>query len=62
MKKLFNGKVLAFIFALSLIPFASSVQSCKSKKGYNSRKGGKKVSSSGRIGNRKHKNRHVWGK
>ena len=65
MKKIFNGKVLmALIFTMSLVPFSMSMQSC-SKKGLKTNKarnGGAKVGSSGHIGNRKHKNRHVWGK
>jgi len=62
MRKSLYSKVLTIVFMLSLIPFAASVQSCSKKPGYNSlRNGGAKVRSSGSIGNRKHKNRHVWG-
>ena len=63
MKKSFYSKILAFVFFIGIIPFSTvSLQSCSKKPGYNSpRNGGAKVSSSGHIGNRKHKNRHVWG-
>lgn len=62
MRKSLHSKVLTILFLLSLIPFAGSVQSCSKKTGYNSpRNGGAKIHSSGSIGNRKHKNRHVWG-
>ena len=63
MRKSLYSKVLTIVFLLSLIPFASSMQSCSKKPGYNSpRNGGAKVKSSGHIGNRKHKNSHVWGR
>lgn len=62
MKKSLYSKVLTIVFLLSLIPLAGSVQSCSKKPGYNApRNGGAKVRSTGSIGNRKHKNRHVWG-
>ena len=66
MRKSFLGKILAFLFVCSLmVPVSVSMQSCtSSKKGrYNKpRNGGKKINSSGHVGNRKSKNRHVWGK
>lgn len=63
MKKSFLGKVVAFIFLCSLlVPVSVSLQSCKSTKYNKPRNGGKRVNSSGHVGNRKHKNRHVWGK
>lgn len=63
MRKSVYSKVLSIIFIISLIPLAGSVQSCSKKPGYNApRNGGAKVGSSGSIGNRKHKNRHVWGR
>lgn len=62
MKKSLYSKVLTTLFFVSLIPVGASVQSCSKKAGYNSpRNGGSKVHSSGHIGNRRHKNRHVWG-
>ena len=62
MKKSIYSKALTFFFVVSLFSFTATVQSCSKKPGYNSpRNGGAKVSSSGHIGNRKHKNRHVWG-
>lgn len=62
MKKSIYTKVLSFIFVISLFSFTTTIQSCSKKPGYNSsRNGGAKVNSSGHIGNRKHKNRHVWG-
>ena len=66
MKKSFLSKILALFFLCSLlVPVTVSLQSCSSnKKGkYNkARNKGKKINSSGRVGNRKSKNRHVWGK
>jgi hypothetical protein len=65
MKKSIFSKILAFVFVAGLaIPTTASLQSCSKKKGkFNkSRNGGKRVSSSGKVGNQKHKNRHVWGK
>lgn len=65
MKKSLYSKVLSCVFLLSLmIPLSTSFQSCKSgSKKYNRpRNGGAKVHSSGKVGNRKSKNRHVWGK
>ena len=62
MRKSLYSKVLTIVFLLSLIPFAASVQSCSKKPKYNTRNGGQKVKSSGSIGNRKHKNAHVWGR
>lgn len=62
MRKSLFAKVLTFLFVVSIIPIASSLQSCSRKPGYNApRNGGAKVGSSGHIGNRRHKNRHVWG-
>lgn len=63
MKKSIYSKILAFIFLIGILPIGTiSLQSCSKKPGYNApRNGGAKVSSSGHIGNRKHKNRHVWG-
>lgn len=55
--------MLAAIFVLSLFSLPMAFQSCKSSPNYQKpRNGGKKVHSSGHVGNRKHKNRHVWGK
>lgn len=63
MRKSLYSKVLAAIFVLSLFSFPVAFQSCKSGPGYQKpRNGGKKVNSSGHVGNRKSKNRHVWGK
>ncbi|MBL4669404.1 MAG: hypothetical protein HRT73_09415 [Flavobacteriales bacterium] len=64
MKKSFFSKTLAFLFLCSLmIPLSVSMQSCSKKPKYNkSRNGGKRVGSSGHVGNRKNKNSHVWGK
>jgi hypothetical protein len=61
MKKSIYAKTLAFLFVVSLFSFATTVQSCSKKPGYQTRNGGQKVKSSGHIGNRKHKNSHVWG-
>jgi len=61
MRKSLYSKVLTIVFLLSLIPVATSFQSCSKKPKYNTRNGGAKIKSSGNIGNRKHKNRHVWG-
>ncbi len=61
MKKSFLSKFLAFFFLCSLVvPVAVSVQSCGA--GYKTRNGGKRINSSGRVGHKKSKNRHVWGK
>jgi len=64
MKKSLGSKVLTAVFLLSIIPASMAIQSCGSKGAkYNkSRNGGKRVSSSGKVGYRKSKNRHVWGK
>jgi hypothetical protein len=63
MKKSFFSKILAFIFFCSLmIPVTVTLQSCGGPKYNKPRNGGKRVMSSGTVGNRKHKNRHVWGK
>jgi hypothetical protein len=63
MKKSFLSKVLAFLFLCSLmVPVTVTMQSCGKPKYNKSRNGGKKLNSSGRVGNRRHKNRHVWGK
>lgn len=63
MNKSIYTKVFTFLFVVSLFTFTSTLQSCSKKAHYNSsRNGGQKVGSSGHIGNRKNKNRHVWGK
>lgn len=64
MKKSFLSKILALVFLGSfLIPVSFTLQSCSKGHKYNKpRNGGKRVSSSGKVGNRKHKNSHVWGK
>ena len=63
MKKSFIGKILALFFIFSLlIPVSVSLQSCGKPKYNKSRNGGKRIGSSGHVGNRKSKNRHVWGK
>jgi len=64
MKKSTFSKILAFVFVASLaIPVSTTLTSCSKKAKFNKpRNGGKKVSSSGRVGNRRHKNSHVWGK
>ena len=64
MKKSLFSKILAFVFVAGLaIPASSTLTSCSKKSKFNKpRNGGKKVNSSGRVGNRKHKNTHVWGK
>jgi|TARA_B110000116_G_C16220035_1_gene309006 hypothetical protein len=62
MKKSFLSKFLAFFFLCSLVvPVTVSLQSCGGPK-YKTRNGGKRVNSSGKVGYRKSKNRHVWGK
>jgi len=63
MKKSSLSKVLALVFLCSLVvPVTVSMQSCGKPKYNKPRNGGKKLNSSGRVGNRRHKNRHVWGK
>lgn len=63
MKKSFLSKILALFFFCSLmIPVTVSMQSCSQPKYNKSRNGGSRVNSSGHVGNRKSKNRHVWGK
>lgn len=62
MKKSIYAKVLTFLFVISLFSFSATVQSCSKKPGYQTRNGGQKVSASGKIGNQRHKNKHVWGK
>lgn len=64
MKKSTFSKILAFVFVASLaIPVSTTLTSCGKKSKFNkSRNGGKRVNSSGRVGNRRHKNSHVWGK
>ncbi|MDF1673311.1 MAG: hypothetical protein P1U41_07375 [Vicingaceae bacterium] len=64
MKKSLFSKILAFVFVASLaIPVSMTMQSCSKKAKFQKpRNGGKKVNSSGRVGNRRHKNSHVWGK
>ena len=63
MKKSFLSKLLAFFFLCSLmVPVTVSLQSCGSPKYNKPRNGGKRISSSGRVGHKKSKNRHVWGK
>ncbi len=64
MRKSIGSKLLVGIFLLGIIPASMTIQSCGSKGAkYNkSRNGGKRVSSSGKVGYRKSKNRHVWGK
>ncbi|HEY9083520.1 MAG: hypothetical protein VR77_11155 [Flavobacteriales bacterium BRH_c54] len=63
MKKSLYSKVLALIFMASMFSLPMSFQSCNSGPKYQKpRNGGAKVNSSGHVGNRKHRNRHVWGK
>lgn len=63
MKKSTFSKILVFVFVAGLaIPVSTTLISCKSTKYNKPRNGGAKVNSSGHVGNRKHKNRHVWGK
>lgn len=64
MRKSTFSKILAFVFVVSLaIPVSTTLVSCNKKGKFNKpRNGGKKVHSSGRVGNRKHRNTHVWGK
>lgn len=63
MKKSVFCKLLTFLFVFSLFSISSSLNSCKSGPKYQkSRNGGKKINSSGQLGNRKNKNNHVWGK
>ncbi|MCC7331532.1 MAG: hypothetical protein IT232_02890 [Flavobacteriales bacterium] len=63
MKKSVLLKVLSFIFVAGLLSSSVSlILSCSNKPTSSTRNGGKKVSSSGHIGNKKHKNSHVWGK
>lgn len=63
MKKSFLSKVLALFFLCSLmVPVAVLTPSCNKPKYNKSRNGGKRIGSSGHVGNRKSKNRHVWGK
>ena len=45
-----------------MVPVAVTLQSCGGPKYNKPRNGGKRIHSSGQVGNRKHKNRHVWGK
>jgi hypothetical protein len=62
MKKSFLSKFLAFFFLCSLaVPVTVSLQSCSGPK-YKTRNGGKRINSSGKVGHRKSKNNHVWGK
>ncbi|MGB0887422.1 MAG: hypothetical protein ACPGSL_04815 [Vicingaceae bacterium] len=62
MKKSLYSKFLVFFFLCSLIvPVTVSLQSCSGHK-YKTRNGGKRISSSGKVGNKRSKNRHVWGK
>lgn len=62
MKKSFLSKFLAFFFLCSLVfPLTVSLQSCSGPK-YKTRNGGQRVNSSGKVGSKKSKNRHVWGK
>lgn len=64
MRKSTFSKILAFVFVASLaIPVSSTLVSCSKKAKFNKpRNGGKKVHSSGKVGNRRHRNSHVWGK
>lgn len=63
MKKSLYSKVLVLIFMASMFSLPMSFQSCNSGPKYQKpRNGGAKVNSSGHVGNRKHRNRHVWGK
>ena len=64
MNKSFFSKVLSVVFLASfLIPVSVSLQSCGKKMKFNkSRNGGARVTSSGKVGNQKHRNNHVWGK
>jgi len=45
-----------------MVPLTVSLQSCGGTKYNKSRNGGKRINSSGSVGLKKHKNRHVWGK
>ena len=63
MKKSFLGKILAIFFVFSLLaPVVVSLQSCGKPKYNKPRNGGKRIGSSGSVGNPRSKNRHVWGK
>jgi len=64
MRKSIFSKILAFVFVVAVvIPASTTVVSCSKKAKFNKpRNGGKKVHSSGKVGNRRHKNSHVWGK
>ncbi|PJA09027.1 MAG: hypothetical protein COX70_02480 [Flavobacteriales bacterium CG_4_10_14_0_2_um_filter_32_8] len=63
MKKSFLGKILAIFFVFSLlVPVTISIQSCGKPRYNKPRNGGKKIKSSGHVGNPRSKNRHVWGK
>ncbi len=64
MKKSTFSKILAFVFVATLaIPVSTTLTSCSKKAKFQKpRNGGKRVNSSGHVGNRKHKNSHVWGK
>lgn len=45
-----------------MVPVTVSLESCSGPKYNKSRNGGKRVNSSGSVGHKRHKNRHVWGK
>lgn len=64
MRKSTFNKILAFVFVVTIvIPVSTTVVSCSKKSKFNKpRNGGKKINSSGKVGNRRHKNSHVWGK
>ena len=64
MRKLTFSKILAFVFVATIaLPVSTTMVSCSKKAKFNKpRNGGKKVHSSGKVGNRRHRNSHVWGK
>jgi hypothetical protein len=62
MRKTRLGKFFIVLFLSSLLlPIIVSLQSCSGSK-YSTRNGGQRINSSGKVGNVKSKNRHVWGK
>ncbi|GAB4249561.1 MAG: hypothetical protein Kow0079_02210 [Vicingaceae bacterium] len=62
MKRIINWRGITYFLMIGLLAFV--VESCGSK-GYayqKPRNGGARVNSSGKIGYKKDRNRHVWGK
>ncbi len=52
-----NKKIVSFLIIVTFLFSVSAITSCgNSKKGYS------KVKSGSGMGNKKHKNKHVWGK